>query len=324
MLEKWAVMRRELRLGAISCGGPPASGFSTLDASSSECSVRATRRASLCSVGACSARRFCPAGGVIRTTIAGMLSLPVFSISRFCCCWLWVSGALNPAAFKCCSTSLLKAKARMVKMPTAARTFFGCFQVRSAIRVTTRSSIFGAGAPNSDLCHLSLLLVELDDANRAVGCRINAEIAEDALVEVLLDHLDLAAGVLEDVNGADFLELGGEGGVAGYGGVDLDVDEDLVHLLGHQAATSSFCLIASGISSIRSTTLIPAASRRAIFSVAVASAPPPMVPACPKLIPFISSSSMNLPAMKATIGRRLSLSETHSESWASMRPPGSV
>jgi hypothetical protein len=61
-----------------------------------------------------------------------------------------------------------------------------------------------------------------------------------------------------------------------------------------------------------------------IFSVAVSSTPSTIVPAWPKLIPFISSSSMNLPAMKATIGRRESFSETHSESWASMRPPGSV
>ena len=49
-----------------------------------------------------------------------------------------------------------------------------------------------------------------------------------------------------------------------------------------------------------------------------------IVPAWPKDMPFISSSSMNLPAMKATIGRRELLSLTHSASWASMRPPGSV
>ena len=58
----------------------------------------------------------------------------------------------------------------------------------------------------------------------------------------------------------------------------------------------------SGISSIRSTTGIPAASSRAIFSVAESSLPSTIVPACPKLIPCISSSSMNLPAMNATIG----------------------
>ena len=85
-----------------------------------------------------------------------------------------------------------------------------------------------------------------------------------------------------------------------------------------------FALTRSGISSIRSTTGMPAASRRAIFSVAVSSLPSTIVPACPKDMPCISSSSMNLPAMKATIGRRELLSLTHCASWASMRPPGSV
>src|ERR1700709_337150 len=181
----------------------------------------------------------------------------------------------------------------------------------------------GSVNARSQLAELGAV-VELLDVHGARRGGFDAELAEDALVEVLLHRLDSATGVLVDVDGADFLELGGEGRVAGDGVVDLDVDEDLVQLLGHQAAAPSFCLTASGISSIRSTTRIPAASRRAIFSVAVSSTPSTMVPACPKLIPFISSSSMNLPAMKATIGRRLAWSATHSESWASMRPPGSV
>jgi len=76
------------------------------------------------------------------------------------------------------------------------------------------------------------------------------------------------------------------------------------------------------MSSMRSATVIPAAARRAIFSDAVSSLPSTMVPAWPKDMPGISS--MKRPAMKATTGRREWCSVTHSESWASMRPPGSV
>ena len=80
--------------------------------------------------------------------------------------------------------------------------------------------------------------------------------------------------------------------------------------------------MSSGICEISSATVMPAACRRAIFSVAVSSLPSTMVPACPKDMPGISS--MNLPAMNATIGSRESLACVHSASWASMRPPGSV
>ena len=76
------------------------------------------------------------------------------------------------------------------------------------------------------------------------------------------------------------------------------------------------------MSSIRSATMIPAAWRRATFSVAVSSLPSTIVPAWPKLIPGISS--MKRPAMNATIGIRESLSLTHAASSASIRPPGSV
>src|SRR5258707_139182 len=118
-----------------------------------------------------------------------------------------------------------------------------------------------------------LLLVELDDANGAVGGGVYAEVAEDALIEVLGDDLHSGVGCGENVDGADFFEPLGELGVAGDRGVHLDVDEDLVQRLGHQTATSSFCLTASGISSIRSTTPMPAASRRAVISGAAASSP---------------------------------------------------
>jgi hypothetical protein len=54
-----------------------------------------------------------------------------------------------------------------------------------------------------------------------------------------------------------------------------------------------FSLTISGMSSIRSATVIPASARRAIFSVAVSSLPSTIVPAWPKLMPGISS--MNRP-----------------------------
>ncbi len=76
------------------------------------------------------------------------------------------------------------------------------------------------------------------------------------------------------------------------------------------------------MSSMRSATVIPAASSRAIFSPAVSSLPSTIVPAWPKLMPGISS--MKRPAMKATIGRRERCSVTQSASCFSMRPPGSV
>ena len=80
--------------------------------------------------------------------------------------------------------------------------------------------------------------------------------------------------------------------------------------------------IIPGMSSIRSATVIPASARRSIFSPAVSSLPSTIVPACPKLMPGISS--MNRPAMNATIGSREAFSVTHAASWASIRPPGSV
>ena len=62
----------------------------------------------------------------------------------------------------------------------------------------------------------------------AGGRRLDAELAEHALVEVLLDELDRPSGVAEDVDRADLLELRRQLGVAGDRVVDLDVDEDPV------------------------------------------------------------------------------------------------
>src|SRR5215218_4526916 len=165
-------------------------------------------------------------------------------------------------------------------------------------------------------------VVQLLDGHGAGGRGVEAESAEHALVDVLVDDGDLAALLGVDVDRADLGQLACQRRVVADLVRDLDVDEDA----GHQATVLSASLrfTASGISSIRSTTGMPAASRRAIFSVAVSSLPSTIVPAWPKDMPFISSSSMKRPAMKATIGRRESFSATHSASWASMRPPGSV
>src|SRR5262249_28432463 len=131
------------------------------------------------------------------------------------------------------------------------------------------------------------------------------------LVEVLLDQLERAvAGLRVDVDGAGFGQLLRQLGVGCGGVVDFDGDEQSV---GPHAPLLSaiLALTRSGISSIRCTTGLPAASSRAIFSVAESSWPSTIVPAWPNDMPCISSSSMNLPAMKATIGRRELLSLTH-------------
>src|SRR5262249_28147165 len=118
------------------------------------------------------------------------------------------------------------------------------------IRTATRCGILDEShLPFRDpRCQSSLLgLVELDDAHGALGRRIAAEVAEDALVEVLGDDLDPGLAGAEDVDRADLLELRRQLGVGGDRGVHLDVDEDPAERLGHQAATPNFSLIASGI-----------------------------------------------------------------------------
>src|ERR1700727_1158245 len=168
------------------------------------------------------------------------------------------------------------------------------------------------------------VVVELDDLHDAVRRGVEAEAAEHALVEVLLDQLERAVcGLRVDVDRARLGQLLRKPRVGRRCVVDFDCDEETV--LPHAWLLSAiFALTRSGISSIRCTTGMPAASSRAIFSVAESSLPSTIVPACPKDIPCISSSSMNLPAMNATIGRRESFSLTHCDNPASMRPPGSV
>src|ERR1700727_913428 len=172
------------------------------------------------------------------------------------------------------------------------------------------------------------VVVQLEDLHRLIRTPptrgIETETAEHALVEIALDDLAPAVGGREDVHGADLRELGRQRRIGGGGVLDFDRDEDPVPPHAALLRSAICALTRSGISSIRCTTGMPAASRRAIFSVALSSLPSTIVPACPKDMPCISSSSMNLPAMNAMIGRRESCSLTHRASCASMRPPGSV
>src|ERR1019366_223505 len=161
-------------------------------------------------------------------------------------------------------------------------------------------------------------VIQLDDPHGALRRDVHAQLAEHAFIEVLGHDLDAVLTRPEDVHRADLGELGGQLTVVGDRVVDLDGDEQC---LAH-AATPSLCLTIPGISEISSATTIPASASRAIFSPAVSSLPSTIVPAWPKLIPGISS--LNRPAMNATIGRRESLSVTHCASCASIRPPGSV
>src|SRR4051812_41987907 len=101
-----------------------------------------------------------------------------------------------------------------------------------------------------------LAAVELVDLDRPGGGGLDAQLAEDALVDVGLDDVDLAVGVGVDRDGADLFELRGEVGVAGDGVVDLDADERCV---GPHDRRS---FISSGIWEISSATVMPAASRR--------------------------------------------------------------
>src|SRR5262249_53623990 len=85
--------------------------------------------------------------------------------------------------------------------------------VTSAVRPASGSDI---GAPSA--------LVELDHAHRARRRRLDAEVAQRALVEVLLDEAEPSVLLLrEDVHRAYLGELLRERRVGGDGRVDLDV-----------------------------------------------------------------------------------------------------
>src|ERR1700685_125433 len=71
-------------------------------------------------------------------------------------------------------------------------------------------------------------VVELDHAHGACRRGVHAQLAEDALVEVLAHDLEALLAGAEDVDGTDLGELGGELGIARDRFVDLDVDEERV------------------------------------------------------------------------------------------------
>src|SRR6201999_3263477 len=153
-----------------------------------------------------------------------------------------------------------------------------------------------------------LVVVQLQHLPLLRRRRVDAEAAQDALVDVALHDLDATAVVAVDVDRADLAELRGDGGVVDDRVGDLDPDERSVD--SHATLLSaSLAFMISGISEISSATVIPASANRLIFSVAVSSLPSTIVPAWPNDIPGISS--MNRPAMNATIGRRELFSVTH-------------
>src|SRR5438094_5437889 len=140
-----------------------------------------------------------------------------------------------------------------------------------------------------------LVGVELVHGDGPLRRSVDAQRAQDALVEVGVDDLHAVVRRREDVDRAGLLELARQLGVVGDRVVDLEADERRV--VSHAAVFSRILsLTSSGMSEISSATVIPASASRAIFSAAVSSLPSTMVPAWPKLIPGISS--MNRPAMK--------------------------
>src|SRR5215211_1511842 len=123
---------------------------------------------------------------------------------------------------------------------------------------------------------LGAAVVEFEDPHRSGGRGVEAEPAEDALVQVLADDLHASVTGRVDVDGAGLLELLRKRCVTAHRVVDLDADEGAV---APHAATPMRSLTRSGISAISSATTIPAEARRSIFSVAVSSLPSTIVPA---------------------------------------------
>src|SRR3954466_16331008 len=185
-------------------------------------------------------------------------------------------------------TSLRRPRRRRQRRRLARRRNAG--RRRSTVRLTPpRRSARRRRGSSRELAPQLGAVVELLDDDATWRSGLYAEVAEDALVEVLADDLHLAAVVGIDVDRADLLELRGQLRVAGDLVRDHHVDEYSLELVGHQTFAPSFSLTAPGISSIRSTTGIPASSRRAIFCVAGASAPPPTPAGGPESPPPHSS-----------------------------------
>src|SRR3954470_22216021 len=88
-----------------------------------------------------------------------------------------------------------------------------------AIRPALRDALALEGRP----------VVELQHLDRAGRRGLDAELAQDALVQVLLDDLHVAVLVGVDVDRTGVLELLGEPGVVANRLVDGDVDEQSTH-----------------------------------------------------------------------------------------------
>src|SRR5262249_38705813 len=116
-------------------------------------------------------------------------------------------------------------------------------QRSGAVRLATRAAPARSGQQR-------VAVVALDHAYDAVGSGVQAQAAQDALVDVLLDDLQTAVAGGEDVDGAGVSEPTCELGVLGCGVVDLDGDEDAFgpHA---PALAPSFSPIIVGMSSIR-------------------------------------------------------------------------
>src|SRR5581483_3411312 len=173
----------------------------------------------------------------------------------------------------------------------------------------SRVVIAGSGRPIAPSgSEHRVVVVALDHADRTRRRRLQAQLAQDALVEVLADDLDPTLAGAVDVDGADIGELGGEAPIARNRWVHLDRDKQTIGRAHTAVPEPSRACTSEGISEISCATTIPASASRAIFLAAVSSLPSTIVPAWPKLIPGISS--MKRPAMNATIGSRDSFSST--------------
>src|SRR5262249_20553536 len=153
--------------------------------------------------------------------------------------------------------------------------------------------------------------------DRARRRRFDAQVAQRALVQVLVDDLEPPArGDPEDVDRAHLDQLLGQHRVGRDRRRHPYIDEHARH----RQCPFNRSLTSVGMSSMRSATEMPAAFMRSILSAVVSALPSTIVPACPKRIPGISS--MKRPAMNATTGRRDRAARTRSDGSASIRPPG--
>src|SRR5262249_37082587 len=153
----------------------------------------------------------------------------------------------------------------------------------------------------------ALLLVQLDDPDRTRRRRLDAEVAQGALVQVLPDDLEGAAlRGPEDVDGADLDQLLRQGRVGRDRRVHLHIDEHASHRHGPFGGSWP----GGGLSAMRPAREMPAAFMRSILSGVVSAFPSTIVPACPKRTRGFSSRKR--PAMNAMIGSRDSCSRTQS------------